>query len=84
MRMNYLFYGYSNSIVVSNMIVRTCSATEDALVWRSLQFEMSALNYWCQISMGDAAVKDYNIQFDNDKYKNSETQKFQETLNSGY
>ena len=76
-----LLFGYNNTILIKDMWIRTYSGTQNALAWKSLQFEMNALNYWCQISMGYAGIKDYNIPFDGTKYKKSNTQKFLARLN---
>ena len=66
----YLLYGHSNYIMIQNIFIWSNDC------WKSLQFEMNALNYLCKISMGFAGIDCFNHIFDNDKYDKVETQKF--------
>jgi len=72
----YLLFGYSNTVLIVNIHIWNYSQKQQKFAWRSLRAEMNALNYWCQITMGYAGQKDYNVRFDKDKFKKTKTQRF--------
>ena len=72
----HLIFGYHNTILIQNIYIWNYIKSIKQKGWRSLKFEINALNYWCKISMGFAGHKGYNIMFNNEDLKFKKTQHF--------